>query len=656
MSGSFPSIPRSAGLNLQQLMIYLSPLSGELPVLPHDTSLSHRLCYTTPLREGDKERYELTWAGKQAAKKTAAEGVYGRTLKYVPEDSKNPDTTENLYIEGDNLEILKLLQNSYMGKIKMIYIDPPYNTGKDFVYLDKFSVSEVVNAEAEGDVSEEGERYKVNSNTSGKYHANWLSMMYPRLRLAKNLLKDDGIIFVSIDDNEVHNLREMMYEIFGEDNFVAELPTIMNLKGNQDQFGFAGTHEYTLVFAKNKDFLKLGHLNIIDEEISNWEMDDWGYYKKGANLKATGVNAPREKRPNLYFPLYITESNSVSTVRKSNNDIEIFPITNDKEMSWRWEQRKFEREPYNVIVEISSSNGVSIYKKQRPELNDIPSKKPKSLLYKPQYSSGNGTNQLKELFGIDRILDHPKPLDLIRDLIEITYDSESVVLDFFSGSATTAHAVMQLNAEDGGNRKYIMVQIPEECPPTSEAAKAGYETIADIGKERIRRAGEKIKEEAGENAKNLDIGFRVFKTADTNVRWIAEENGMKASQTQLDGTTKSGKDRRDFMPDATDIDVAYEILLRQYDIPLSAPMETLSDIGKRTYCFADAVVVCLEEVLTEEIIDKIAAIEPMPHKVVFRDSAFGRDINLKLNTMARFDAMMKKHSEKTKQPYTIEFL
>ncbi|MDD4127266.1 MAG: DNA methyltransferase [Methanomicrobium sp.] len=283
-------------------------------------------------------------------------------------------------------------------------------------------------------------------------------------------------------------------------------------------------------------------------------------------------------------------------------------------------------------------------------------------------SNQEGSAELRELMKAKGLFDNPKPTRLLQSVLKLSTINSDIILDFFAGTSTTAHAVMQLNAEDGGNRKFIMVQYPEELDDTEKRKKENKEaiafcdelgvprTISEIGKERIRRAGEKIKEEAGEEAKDLDIGFKVFKTADTNIRWIAQENGMNVSQTQLDGSSMSDKDRRDFMPDATDIDVAYEILLRQYDIPLSANMETLTDIGPRTYCFADTVVVCLEENVTSDIIDKIAAIEPMPHKVLFRDSAFGKDISLKVNTMERFDAMMKKHSDKTKQPYTVEFL
>ncbi|NSW92161.1 MAG: site-specific DNA-methyltransferase [Firmicutes bacterium] len=601
------------------------------------------------------ERYELGWAGKEEAKRLASTDIVGRTLKYIPEDSKNPDTTENLYIEGDNLEVLKLLRNSYYNRIKMIYIDPPYNTGKDFIYRDNFKVSEEENAVLEGEKDEYGERLIVNQKSSGRYHSNWLSMMYPRLKVAKDLLKEDGVIFISIDDNEVDNLKKICVEIFGEDNFIACLPTIMNLKGNNDQFGFAGTHEYTLVFAKNKNNIIINEFVIDDEDIEEWEEDEFGYFKKGANLKATGVNAPREKRPNLWFPIYITKDNDINLEKVNEDDIELYPITNEQEMSWRWSKSKILNEKHNIII-TRNGNDISIYKKQRPAIGDLPSKKPKSIFYKPEYSSGNGTEEIKNIFDGKKVFNNPKPLSLIKDFVQLGMGKDGLILDFLSGSATTAHAVMQLNAEDRGNRKFIMVQLPEPCDEKSEAYKAGFKNICEIGKERIRRAGEKIKEENKdkEGIENLDIGFKVFRVADTNIRWFSE--AIKSDNMTLEESMMSDKDRLDFNPGFTDIDVVYEILLRHRDIPLSAKVEKLASIGERTYIFADTVVVCLEENVTESIIDKIAAIEPMPMKIIFRDSAFGDDISLKTNSMLRLEAQMKKNSGEKKKAYRVEFI
>lgn len=448
----------------------------------------------------------FTWTGKEYLDFIINSNSNGRLIEYK-EESVNFDETENLYIEGDNLEVLKLLQKSYYGKIKMIYIDPPYNTGKDFVYNDNFKDNLQNYLEVTGQVDGEGKRVSANQETAGRYHSNWLNMMYPRLFLARNLLKDDGVIFISIDDNEVHNLRKICDEIFGESNFLGLLPTIMNLKGNNDEFGFAGTHEYTLVYTKNYVQSSIYELYIENVELEEWSSDEYGLYKRGANLKATGINAPREKRPNLFFPVYIDKNLNVSLEKQVGYD-EVFPITDSIEMSWRWSKDKFLKEKHNLII-IKNSNNYAIYKKQRNTDDDKPTKKPKSLFMKPEYSSGNGTNVIKDLFN-GKLFDFSKPLKLLFDFITIGTRDNDLILDFFSGSATTAHAVMQLNSEDEGNRKYIMVQLPETTDEKSEAYKAGYKNICEIGKERIRRAGSKILEEKRDN-EGIDIGFKVLK-------------------------------------------------------------------------------------------------------------------------------------------------
>ena len=607
--------------------------------------------------EVEKESYELTWAGKQRAKKIAAEPVFGRTLKYVPEESKNPETTENLYIEGDNLEVLKLLQNSYMGKIKMIYIDPPYNTGNDFIYKDKFSVSERENSQAEGDIDEFGNRYVINTKSSGRYHANWLSMMYPRLRLAKNLLRDDGVIFVSIDDNEMHNLRNICDDIYGTDNFIDCLKW-----KRKKQPSFLAKHtakvmEYILVYSKN--FNELEKLSIEETtdstkkviNISNRESQR--LFKKGVRVKLNGTGIIPKGR----YTIRTMDVEYLDDVHYSNNKTlnEVVVISKFAES-----QDNIDRYIDQNLLFITSNYGL------RRDVSDeeLKRKSITDLLLNEWGDNQESDKEMREIFNRSKFFEYTKSIKLLRNLVKSCYTNDSTILDFFAGSSSTAHAVMHLNSEDDGKRKFIMVQYPEPLDieynqlDNQEAIDFCDElgvprTISEIGKERIRRAGDKILAESG---KEIDIGFKVFKTADTNIRWIAQENGMQISQTHLDDTAKSVLDRRDFMPDATDIDVAYEILLRQWDIPLSATMEALTDIGQRTYCFADTVVVCLEEEVTREIVDKIASIEPMPHKVIFRDSAFGKNISLKLNTMKRFDAMMKRHGEKTKQAYTVEFL
>ena len=383
-------------------------------------SLSHVLV------EDDAERYRLDWPGKKASLLKANSPI-NKTLRPCREESVNFDTTENLYLEGDNFQVLKILQESYLNKVKMIYIYPPYNTGKDFVYTDNFKVAKEDYEEELGLYDEEGGKLFRNTDTNGRFHSDWLSMMYERLIVARDLLREDGVIFISIDDNEVHNLRKICDEVFGEENFVACLPTIMNLKGNNDQYAFAGTHEHTIVYTKKYSESKFYEYYISEEELGDWKDDEYGLYKKGANLKATGTNAPRSKRPNLYFPLYISENNEIS-LQSSPGFEEIYPITEGEEMSWRWSKEKFENELYNIIVSRSST-GFSIYKKQRNENNLKPTKKPKSIFIKPEYSSGNGTQLLKSMFD-GKIFHFPKPLSLIYDFLTIGTRNNDIILDF----------------------------------------------------------------------------------------------------------------------------------------------------------------------------------------------------------------------------------
>lgn len=469
----------------------------------------------------ETERYEFRWFGKSQAKRNAFTPT-NATFIFDENRSVNPENTENIIIEGDNLDSLKLLSNAYREKIKCIYIDPPYNTGKDFVYSDNFTQDKKAYWEDAG-IVENGVKIDTNTETDGRFHSNWLNMMYSRLLIARQLLREDGVIFISIDDNEVHHLRKLCDEVFGENNFLVCLPTVMNLKGNNDQFGFAGTHEYTIVYLKNIECGTIGEFNIDEEELEIWEEDEYGLYKQGANLKATGTNAPREKRPNLFFPLYI-KNNEVS-LQKLEGYTEVFPITNNQEMSWRWSKNKFIEEMHNLIIN-SNNQEFSIYKKQRPELGDLPTKKPKSIFYKPSYSSGNGTQELKQFFS-ERFFSNPKPKELIKDFLILGSQSNDIILDFFAGSGTTGQAVMELNKEDGGNRKFILIQLPEQTDENSEAYKNGYKKISDITIERNKRVIEKIVNEekekypdlfTEENQTNIGegLGFKVFKLSKSN--------------------------------------------------------------------------------------------------------------------------------------------
>jgi adenine-specific DNA-methyltransferase len=346
----------------------------------------------------------------------------------------------HILIEGDNLHALHVLQATHSGKVDAIYIDPPYNTGNEFRYNDRLIDRE-----------------------NPWRHSAWLSFMSKRLSLARELLADHGVIAISIDDNEQARLRLLCDEVFGASNFIVCAPTVMNLKGNQDQLGFAGTHEYTIVYARDISNVNLGKFAVDDEAmLDEWQEDEYGWWKQGAGLKATGANGPRSKRPNLWYAMYVARDGSyVSSVRKKSSDDELWPVTSGKEMSWRWSATTAEEKSSDIIA-LGSSPNWTIYKKQRPELGDMPSKKPKSTLYRPEYSSTNGTNTLKKLLG-DRVFPNPKPVDLIKDIIRIACPNQNgVVLDFFAGSGTTLQAVAQLNLEDGGSRRCILVTNNEE--------------------------------------------------------------------------------------------------------------------------------------------------------------------------------------------------
>ena len=579
--------------------------------------------------EVGNEKYELTWAGKQDAKKKTQEDVYNRTLKYIEADSKNPDTTENLYIEGDNLEVLKLLRQNYYGAIKMIYIDPPYNTDGDFVYNDKFKMSVEESDIAEGARDEDGSPLQKNSKSSNRYHANWLNMMYPRLRVAKDLLTDDGVIFISIDDNEQTNAKKVCDDVLGESNKVAELIVIRAEGGGMAKQVIKG-HDYLYVYAKNiSSFTPLGKPKDIRGKIIEqdgekyWIQEDWLRKEFG-------------KYGNCHYE-------EILDCKGEEKLKEIDVGLNSGE-----------------YVLVPKANGMNIVGKLRNIKED--SSKFYSIL---KHLSANGIKDLEEI-SLDKSFSYPKPVSLLKEVIFgstiFTSKNSDIVLDFFSGSATTAHAVMQLNAEDNGNRKFIMVQLPEETDEKSEAFKAGYKNICEIGKERIRRAGEKIKEEIetanaqlklGEEPKQVpDIGFKVFRTADTNIKW-----NLYDALDQIDTDTMThNPDLADFIIGTNDIDVVYEVMLRQKDAPLSSTLETLADIGSRTYLYGSTYLVCLETEITETLIDKLAALDPLPIKFIFRDSAFKDDINLKDETFRRLKNLIERNSGLTKKSYTVEFI
>lgn len=589
------------------------------------------------------EHYDFTWAGKQAAKKEAQADIFGKSLRYKPQDSLNPDTTENLYIEGDNLEALKLLRRNYHGKIKMIYIDPPYNTGSDFVYRDNSTITEDELAEiSQNKVN--GFWMQKNPKDSSKHHTLWLNLIYPRLKLARELLSDNGAIFVSIDDNEQENLKKICDEVFGSKNFVATFPWRKRTAKSDVPFGVSQDYEWIVVYAKSNSFVAA----IEGGNRKYYETPD--YPGRPWRIHDMTKQTTASERPNSYFTM----------INPKNGDE--YPC--DPNRTWRITKDTFQMY-YDAgeIVFPGDYDFLRISKPQARYFKDKDMEKAGDNFGKIAIStklpddigmSQDGTKEMKAIFDCVAF-PFPKSYKLLMHLIKIVNDENAIILDFFSGSATTAHAVMKLNAEDGGHRKYIMVQLPDLCAENSEAFKAGYMNICEIGKERIRRAAKKIHEENPDAV--FDDGFKVFEVGKTNIRW----NLMDDDELSAIDKLSSDKEKMDFTDGYNDIDVVYEIMLRQYNIPLSTPIEKMTEISDRTYIFADAVVVCLESEITDSLIEKLANIEPTPAKFVLRDSAFNDDIELKDVSFRKLSALIRNHQTEEERKskynnYTVEFI
>ena len=566
--------------------------------------------------DDSSERYSFTWPGKIHAIKESQKQSTG-TLRPCKEESKNWNTTKNLYIEGDNLEVLKLLQKEYFKKIKAIYIDPPYNTGKDFVYRDNYKDNLENYLEITGQVSRNEERtvkISTNAETQGMYHSNWLNMMYPRLKLAKNLLTDDGAIFISIDDNEVTNLKRLCDEIFGQDNFLSMNTVIVKTEGRRYGF-FAKTHEYLLVYAKNNDFIDLNEIEIEGKTFSY--TDEKGGYNlkelRNGNTKAFNST----NRPNLRYPFYVDLSTKDKDgfceleVDYKDGYEEVWPIEVENLQSvWRWGKEKSKNEKDDLIARVGKDGIIRIFQKTRKLTQTA-----KTLWQDKSFISNKGTHEVRELLG-NNIFDFPKPLGLIDRVIQIGTNEDSYVLDLFSGSGTTAHSVLKINDSNKGNRKFIMVQIPEPVDENSYAFKAGYKNICEIGKERIRRAGDKIVQESGNN--HLDIGFKVFKLDSSNLnKWDPDYDNLE--QTLL-------VSQDNIKPDRTQEDLIYEIMLK-YGIDLTLPIEEY-DAGKnKIYSIGfGALLICLDNKITKDIADSIIELASEDVcRVVFKDNGFASD-------------------------------
>ncbi|MDY0314111.1 MAG: site-specific DNA-methyltransferase [Bacteroidales bacterium] len=587
--------------------------------------------------ENENERYNFTWAGKASARRIAQTPSTG-TLRPCKEESKDWDTTQNLYIEGDNLEVLKLLQKSYHKKVKMIYIDPPYNTGKDFVYKDNFRDNIKNYLEITGQVNSEGNKISTNSDTSGRYHSDWLNMMYPRLKLARNLLKDDGVIFISIGDNEVANLCKLCDEVFGEDNFISIISRVMKTGGNKGRY-FSPNIDYILVYAKNISFTNEFRAKISDDLIKKvyTQIESEGY-RKDERYRIMGLyQAGLDIRANQRYWIKCPDGSFVIPNGKnfpSNiyDGSKIKPTNEDGVWKWIYEKYIEELNNNNIVFKETSTSSLvdengnqskwNIYNKiwLNDRLED--GRVPTNLIDKME--NRHSSSELKEL---NIPFDFAKPARLIKYLTEIIgIVNDDIVLDFFSGSATSAHAVMQLNAEDEGNRKFIMIQLPE---PTEHK---DYPTICEIGKERIRRVGKMIKEEIAKDltkVQGLDIGFKVLKLDSSNIKaWDSDFENLEASLLNAVDNIKI---------DRTTEDLLYEILLK-YGLDLTVPIEELELAGKKVYVIGfGALVVCLDEAITLDTVEAIAKLKEKYQaddlmRVVFRDNGF-KDAEVKTNAI-----------------------
>ncbi len=583
------------GLNIEKLNI--EKIKKIFPSVITDGKINFEILKTLLGEEVDSsnEKYQFTWNGKGNTIKFTQTPSTG-TLRPSKKDSINFDYTENMYIEGDNVEVLKILQKTYYNKIKMIYIDPPYNTGKDFVYKDNFK-DNISNYKEK--TSQESQ---ANPETNGRFHTDWLNMMYSRLTLARNLLTDDGVIFISIDDNEQENLKKICNEIFGEVNFVIDFIWEKHKAPKNDNKYVTSNHEYILMFSKNKQNFIINKDKRTDENLKTFSNPD-------NDPRGIWISGP------LLAPTY--SEKTVYDIESPNGKMTSPPIGK----CWAFNADKYkELEEDNRIWFGTDGNNTPRIKRFLNELPD--GVVPRSVLFHDIYGGNQiASNQLKELLN-GKIFDYSKPISVIKYLIEKSSlnNSSDIILDFFSGSATTAHAVMKLNAEDGGNRKFIMVQLPELTTKDSEAYKAGYKNICEIGKERIRRAGKQITQEQGMLNTNLDIGFKVFKLDSTNIKeWDSE---AVLTEKDLFDLEQSIKDKR------TDEDVLYEVLLKYgvFDKPLKEIKinnKTMYDIGH------GHLIVCLDNNIELEDVTAIANLKPT--SVVFKESGFKND-NIKLNS------------------------
>ncbi len=573
-----------------------------------------RQLLSSEIVEGNEERYQFTWPDKRKAI-LAANAPINATLRPCPEESVNFDTTQNLYIEGDNLDVLKCLKETYLHKVKMIYIDPPYNTGNDFVYEDDFAESTSEYLANSGQFDEQGNRLVTNTESNGRFHTDWLNMIYPRLKVARDFLTEDGVIFISIDDNEAKNLKNITDEVFGERNFLAQVVWERAFSPINLMKHFSPSHDYVLCYAKNIDSAVchgIGRSNEANDRYSNPDNDPRGVWS------SSDISVGPAVQENIY-PI-TTPSGRV--------------VEPPAGRSWSLSRKAFrERLEDNRIWFGPNGDNTPRIKRFLSELRKT-GITPMTIWKHTEVDHSQGaTQKLAKLFDGKKYFDYPKPVSLIERCLQLYSDKDSLILDFFSGSATTAHAVMQLNAEDGGNRKFIMVQLPELTDEKSEAYKAGYKNICEIGKERIRRAGAKIKEENPEKAQNLDTGFRVLKLDSSNMKDVFY-SPKETSQLELFRYVDNVKD------DRTSEDLLFQVML-ELGATLDSKIEESEVDGKTIYNVADGyLVACFDQEVSDEVVTAIAKMQPT--YAVLRDTSLANDA-----TATNFEQIFKTYAPNT---------
>ncbi|MDD6607055.1 MAG: site-specific DNA-methyltransferase [Paraprevotella sp.] len=586
--------------------------------------------------EGAEERYQFTWPDKRNAIRLANAPI-NKTLRPCREESVDFDNTENLYIEGDNLEVLKLLRENYLGKVKMIYIDPPYNTGKDFVYNDDFAQGKAEFEAQSGLFDEEGNRMAdpmvQNTESNGRFHTDWLNMIYPRLKVAKDLLSDDGVIFISIDDNELDNLLKVCDEIFGSKNFVSNI-VWQKKTGASDAINIAIITENILVYAKNSNVLKLTQ-NEDAHDSNRYKYKDEFFSDRGAYYYDSLDRGTLGYHEGLDYPVEAPDGTAVYPNGRS-------AMLNDG-WRWKWGKEKLNWGIKNGFIEVrenkSKKNGWGVYYKIYENVDNDGNIIKRSSPYKNlilDVLNTHASAEAKELFGRTDYFSNPKPTRLIKHIINLGTNNNSIILDFFSGSATTAHAVMQLNAEDGGNRKFIMVQLPEKTDEKSEAYKAGYKNICEIGKERIRRAGKKVKDEAGLQGQSLDTGFRVLKLDESNMADVYYTPADTPIQQTLnfDALVDNIREGR------TAEDLLFQVL-PECNLPLSSKIEMLEIHGKKVFVVNDGyLMACFDSDINDAVITAIA--KEKPYYFVMCDRSIASD-----SVADNFDQIFNVYSKET---------